>query len=399
MFCGWWQFAHFAALMPTPLEPALHVHRVRPRAIRLQRPLARGVAVEAARAQKDRRRLQEESTRARLVHGPWCRVVGKGKRPCEGSAGSSARAAALKRAPGPRAESEAAGSAGSSSTTIALATAGAIGGTPGSPTPPGFASLGTMCTSTSRHLVHPQHRVVVEVALLHAPVLERDLAVAARRVRPKTMPPSICASTVSGLTTCPQSIAHDHAMHLDTACLDTTPRPPARRSCRRTRGPRCRARGPAAAACPSRPSRRRARAPPVARVVRRAARGGTRTDPCPPPARSSSMKHLHDEGGVRVADRAPPQHRHADCRACAARRAGSGCAYGRVGRALDRGGVDAVLDHDRSNGVPAMIDCPTMRVAPGHGRAVGVEARRDRGARTSAGSSRRGCRPRASRPP
>src|SRR3989442_1204706 len=63
---------------------------------------------------------------------------------------------------------------------IALQTAGAMGGVPGSPTPPGASLLGTMCTSTTRHLGNPQHRIVVEVTLRHASVLDRDRALQCR---------------------------------------------------------------------------------------------------------------------------------------------------------------------------------------------------------------------------
>ena len=59
----------------------------------------------------------------------------------------------------------------------ALATAGPIGGTPGSPTPVGASVDGMTATSIVRHLVDAQHAIVVEIRLLNVPALaERDLA-------------------------------------------------------------------------------------------------------------------------------------------------------------------------------------------------------------------------------
>ena len=58
----------------------------------------------------------------------------------------------------------------------AFATAGAIGGVPGSPMPVGLLVLGTTCTSTTGIFVHPQQRIVVEVRLLDGAVLDGDLA-------------------------------------------------------------------------------------------------------------------------------------------------------------------------------------------------------------------------------
>ena len=64
---------------------------------------------------------------------------------------------------------------------IALVTAGAIGGVPGSPMPPGCLAARHDVHLDLGHLAHAQHRVVVEVALLDAAVLEGDLAVQRRR--------------------------------------------------------------------------------------------------------------------------------------------------------------------------------------------------------------------------
>ena len=63
----------------------------------------------------------------------------------------------------------------------ALATAGAITGTPGSPTPDGFGRRRHDVHLDGRHLVDAQERVVVEVRLLDHAVLQRDLAVQRRR--------------------------------------------------------------------------------------------------------------------------------------------------------------------------------------------------------------------------
>ncbi len=50
----------------------------------------------------------------------------------------------------------------------------------GSPTPPDLLRARHDVHLDLRHLVHAQHRVVVEVRLLHAPVLEGELAVQRR---------------------------------------------------------------------------------------------------------------------------------------------------------------------------------------------------------------------------
>ena len=63
---------------------------------------------------------------------------------------------------------------------IALQTAGATVGTPGSPSPPGGWPESRMCTSVTGDLGDPHHRVGVEVRLLDAAAVERDLAVERR---------------------------------------------------------------------------------------------------------------------------------------------------------------------------------------------------------------------------
>ena len=57
---------------------------------------------------------------------------------------------------------------------MALANAGASGGSPGSPMPLGGSALGTMCTATWGHVGDAWHGKVAKVALLHHAVLERD---------------------------------------------------------------------------------------------------------------------------------------------------------------------------------------------------------------------------------
>ena len=53
------------------------------------------------------------------------------------------------------------------------------------------------------HVRDAQHRIVVEIGLLHLAVLNGDYSTK----QPKTTPPSICAATRSGLMTWPQSTA------------------------------------------------------------------------------------------------------------------------------------------------------------------------------------------------
>jgi hypothetical protein len=55
-------------------------------------------------------------------------------------------------------------------------------------------------------LIDAKNAIIVEIALLHLPSVDGDLIIQ-RTVRPKIMPPSICARTESGLIACPQSIA------------------------------------------------------------------------------------------------------------------------------------------------------------------------------------------------
>ena len=77
----------------------------------------------------------------------------------------------------------------------------------GSPIPPGASWLGTMCTSTLRHVRDPQHRVTIEIGSAASGRPRMVISSYSAEVRPNTTPPSICAATRSGLITCPQSTA------------------------------------------------------------------------------------------------------------------------------------------------------------------------------------------------
>ena len=59
---------------------------------------------------------------------------------------------------------------------IALAIAGAMPIVPGSPMPPGASPFFTRCTSIVRRFVDAQDAIVVEIMLLDAAALQRDLA-------------------------------------------------------------------------------------------------------------------------------------------------------------------------------------------------------------------------------
>ena len=197
------------------------------------------------------------------------------------------------------------------SANIALATAGATGGTAG------LADAGRGLRARHdvdldlRHLVDPQHRVVVEVALLHAPVLERDLRRTARPSRPKTMAPSIWAWIVVRVDGAAAVDGADDAMDADRPSCDRDLGHLRARSCRTSVDRDAARRGPRAGGVPSRPSRRRARARP-------GSAGG------PPSSSAAELERvlagrvrqlvdeaLDDEGRMGVADRAPPQHGHA----------------------------------------------------------------------------------------
>ena len=207
-----------------------------------------------------------------------------------------------------------------------------------------------MCTSTSRHLVDPQHVVGVEVGLADPAALERDLAFE-DAPRPKPMPPSICAWMTSGLIAMPQSTAQTTLCTLYPRRPRPRPRPPAPRgaeglghrdAARAALGP-----GP----CPSPASRDLLEHRPVARLVlqqrepeleRVLARG----------LRQLVDEHLGREGRVGGADRAPPQHRHADVGGRDELDPEVRHGVGQVDGALDRGRVDAVLHESPRTACP-----------------------------------------------
>ena len=183
---------------------------------------------------------------------------------------------------------------------------------------PIFSSLGTMCTSTCGISYMRSGRVVVEVALLDAAVLERDLRRGARPRGRTRWPPCDLRVDPEGLTPMPQSIARDDAVHADPALLDRDlgdlgdmlPNDSCTAMPRELR--------PSAAACPSRPSRRRARARRGGAACPSASSAPVGDGILPRRGRELVDHRLHREGGVRVADRAPPEHRHAvfgECRA------------------------------------------------------------------------------------
>ncbi len=88
----------------------------------------------------------------------------------------------------------------------ALATAGAMGGTPGSPTPVGGAAEGTMCTSTRGISSMRRIRKSWKLDCCTRPSTT-VISLQSAEPRPKPMLPSICARTTSGFTAMPQSTA------------------------------------------------------------------------------------------------------------------------------------------------------------------------------------------------
>ena len=214
------------------------------------------------------------------------------------------------------------------------------------------------------------------------------------------MPPSICASTTSGFTAMPQSHGAHDAVDLELAVLvDARPRPPARTtvpndSC--TAMPRALSPAlPAASGCPSPPSRRRGRAPRGAADACASSARRNSTGSLPAAAASSSMIVSVEKAVWRRAHRAPPQHRHAVLRRVQLtamlrdrRRAVSTRLRPRWGRcrpspssARTRAGEDRLAD----DAVVPADDVAVARRGPPSARA-----------RTSGGSSRPACRPRAS---
>ena len=168
--------------------------------------------------------------------------------------------------------------------------------------------------------------------------------------------------------------------------------------CRTTRAPR----SPRGAPCRERlaPARllgrevraRRDGADVLASSARRNATGSL-----PAACASSSMKVSVDERRVRVPDRAPPQHRDAGPSCVCRSTAMFGIVeYGESARPRPTCRSMPSFTIIASNGVPAMIDWPTMRCCHATDVARRVEPGAQRVARTSGGSSRRACRPRAS---
>ena len=99
---------------------------------------------------------------------------------------------------------------------MALATAGAMGGTPVSPTPPILSVLSTMCASTSGISFIRSIGIVVEIALLHAAILESDFAIERRRESEDDAAFHLGANAF-GIHDRPAIDRADDAMHLDLA--------------------------------------------------------------------------------------------------------------------------------------------------------------------------------------
>lgn len=131
---------------------------------------------------------------------------------------------------------------------MAFATAGASGGTPGSPTPAGGRRLGTIHVSTSGARAIGRRGDSVEFRCCTIPAVTSTFPHSAA-VRANTTAPSICCATIPGFTTVPQSMAH-------TRCTGGrrtrwTPRPPAPRRSQRIRAAPRAWSGRPEARCPS----------------------------------------------------------------------------------------------------------------------------------------------------
>ena len=139
----------------------------------------------------------------------------------------------------------------------AFAIAGAIVGTPGSPTPVGSSLERTMWTSTraSRSCAAAHSRGSSTAATTPS---FRVIAPCSAADKPKPIPPSICARMTSGLT---GDAAIDRAttrVDLQLAARRPRPPPPAPRTSRTTRARRRRGRGPRPSGLPHPPSPPRA---------------------------------------------------------------------------------------------------------------------------------------------
>ena len=148
---------------------------------------------------------------------------------------------------------------------------------------------------------------------------------------------------------------------------------------------------------PARLLRGERRAPPGGAAARRAAPSDTRRGPCPAACAHSSTK-LSTTNAVCVWPTERHQRTGTPVRGAVEVHGDVGNRVGEVAGPLDRGRVDPVLDH------AARRACPPGSTDRRWCGATPPARRRRRGPprcanATSAGSSRRGCRPRASRRP
>ena len=89
----------------------------------------------------------------------------------------------------------------------AFASAGADGGTPGSPRPAHWGiAFNETHINACRGFRELEDRIIVEIALHHRALVERDRSPIVAD-RPMMIPPSIWAAPFSGLTVVPQSTA------------------------------------------------------------------------------------------------------------------------------------------------------------------------------------------------
>ena len=215
VFAVWWQVEHLSVGVPRSSGPARHQHPMAVPVVGLAREVPARVTVQAARMPQHLGDAPERLERGLAIDRRW-RLGGRGRtvsgghaqrpraeQPRQAAPGYSVSSHRLDSSVQPGyADSKPCWVSGSDRTrrpvsaNRALHTAAAISGVPGSPMPDGGSVLGTMCTSTSGICVDPEHGVVVEVALLHAPVLQRDLRRTARPTgRTRCRPPSAPGSS------------------------------------------------------------------------------------------------------------------------------------------------------------------------------------------------------------
>src|SRR6267143_4250065 len=103
----------------------------------------------------------------------------------------------------------------------ALASAGAVTAVPGSPIPPGFSKLRTRCTSIAGASLIRSVRTSWKFDCCTRPFSIVTSPHKAALI-PKRIPPSICALTVSGFTTVPQSTAQTTRCTRTSPALDTS---------------------------------------------------------------------------------------------------------------------------------------------------------------------------------